>query len=315
MIDVLVVGSINIDLAIAVAGLPHAGETVTGGRFWRAQGGKGANQAVAAARFGVSVAIVGAVGADDLGQSAIESLAAEGVDASRVQRLAGMVTGVALIIVDDKGENLIAVASGASAALAPLEVRRAIADLQPKVILANLEVSDDAIDAAAAAAADISATFILNPAPFRALSRSVLSSASVITPNEHEAQALLGGAIDSPHLPRLAGDAGLRRGHLVITVGARGALRVTGDQVFSYPAAGVDAIDTTGAGDAFNGVLAASLSAGIPISEAIENSVAAGTLTTLAPGARAKMPSKAKVEEFLRRSNLWVPKTRNTGDS
>jgi ribokinase len=302
VIDVLVVGSINVDLSVAVDRLPHPGETVTGGRFWRAQGGKGANQAVAAARFGAAVAMVAAVGEDDLGQNAIEELTAEGVDVSQVRCVSGLATGVALIVVGDKGENLIAVASGANSVIDPSDVARAVLEFEPRVILVNLEIGDSAIVAAANAAKRMGASLVLNPAPFRALPTEVLAATSVITPNEHEARALLGDAIEGPGIARLAEGAGLSRAHLVVTVGPRGALRVTKDQVFAYRAKIVEAVDTTGAGDAFNGVLAASLSAGTPIDKAIESAVAAGTLATLAVGARAGMPSKAQVEEFLRSS-------------
>ena len=301
MIDILVVGSINIDLAVAVAKLPLPGETVTGGRFWRAQGGKGANQAVAAARFVASVAIIGAVGDDDLGESAITDLEAEGVNASRVIRVPGQATGVALVVVDDTGENLIAVAPGANTDVAAPDVRRAVDDLRPRVILANLEVRDEVVIAAASAATPTT-IFILNPAPFRPIPSEVLAAVSVLTPNEHEAQALLGGTPEGPGVPRLATDAGLSRAHLVVTLGARGALRVTGPEIIRYRAAKVHAVDTTGAGDAFNGVLAASLSAGDSIDRAIESAVAAATLSTLAAGARSKVPSKVAVEELIRSS-------------
>lgn len=297
MIDILVVGSINIDLAVAAAKLPRPGETVTGGRFWRAQGGKGANQAVAAARFGASVAMFGAVGDDDLGQSAIEDLEAEGVDASRVIRVPGRTTGVALVVVDHEGENLIAVAPGANADVAALDVRRAVDELRPKVILTNLEVRDDVVIAAAGASTGAT-TFILNPAPFRPIPPEVLAAVSVLTPNEHEAQALLGGTLEGPGVPRLVADAGLGRADLV-TLGARGALRVAGPEVIRYRAAKVHAVDPTGAGDVFNGVLAASLSAGTSIDRAIESAIAAATLSTLAAGARSGMPSKAAVENFI----------------
>ncbi len=302
MIDVLVVGSINVDFAVAVARLPRPGETVTAGRFWRAQGGKGANQAVAAARFGASVAIVGAVGYDDLGQSALEELAAERIDVSEVRRVRGLATGVALILVDDKGENMVAAASGANGSVGSADVARAIVKFGPKVILANLEVSDDAILEAANSATRSGMVFVLNPAPYRPLPREVLRAASVVTPNEHEAQALLGGEIEGPGFARLAADAGLNGVHLVVTVGSRGALRVTNDQVFAYQAKKVEPVDTTGAGDAFNGVLAASLSSGTPIDPAIQRAVAAGTLATQFAGARAGLPSRAETEDFVRGS-------------
>ncbi|HUG46905.1 MAG TPA: PfkB family carbohydrate kinase, partial [Candidatus Limnocylindria bacterium] len=175
--DVLIVGSINVDLVARVERLPTAGETVTGGVFERHPGGKGANQAVAAARLGARVCFVGAVGYDDYGEQALDELRREGVDVSRVVRVEGLATGVALIVVDRAGENQIAVASGANAAVDGTLVESALADapLAPGgVYLANLEVADEALLAGARLAAGRGLRIVINPAPARALDPGLL---------------------------------------------------------------------------------------------------------------------------------------------
>lgn len=192
---VLIVGSANVDLVVRTARLPTPGETVTGGRFARYSGGKGANQAVAAARMGARVHFVGAVGQDELGSVAIADLESEGVGVAGVARLADLSTGVALIVVADDGENQIAVAPGANAALNGPSVESAIAALElavGDVFLANLEVTDEAILAGARAAARARLQLLINPAPARALPDELLKLAPILLPNEVEAEALTG---------------------------------------------------------------------------------------------------------------------------
>lgn len=299
MTEVLVVGSINVDLGISMAQLPRPGETVVGGRFWQAQGGKGANQAVASARFGARTAMVGAIGPDRFGRVAVEGLSEAGVDVSWIQSVPDLPTGVAVILSADGGDNLIAVASGANAGISPGEVERAVRSLQPKVVLLSLELGDDAVLAAAAAAGTAGALLVLNPAPYRPIARQLAPAAAVITPNQGEAEELLGGPIDAGDLIERARSAGLGAADLVITLGDRGAGRLSGDEFINYPAKPVEPVDTTGAGDAFNGVLAASLSHGHEIDAAVRRAVAAGTLATLSLGGRAARASKEEVEAFV----------------
>jgi ribokinase len=279
---VVVVGSINTDLVVAVERLPTAGETVTGGTFARHGGGKGANQAVAAARLGAAVVMVGAVGDDDLGAQALEELASEGVDVSHVVRMTGVATGVASIVVDAAGENQIAVASGANARLAAEHVPDELFDGPPGVVLLSHEVGDAPLAAAARAASGW--TLVLNPAP----AREIAVRGAIATPNASEAERLTGEAE-----PRAAARALARRtgAPVLVTLGARGAL--LGDE--QIPAPQVHAVDTTGAGDTFNGALAAQLAAGRELADAARFAVAAAALSTRAAGARGGMPRRDEV--------------------
>ena len=281
--DVFVIGSINVDLVVRAQTLPAPGETVTGGTFERHGGGKSANQAVAAARAGASVRMIGAVGDDDLGEEAVGQLAAEGIDTSRIARL-GAPTGVALIAVDAAGENQIAVASGANAELSPAAVEAAL-DGAPEgaVALLGLEVPDATVLPAARAARAAGLTVVLNPAPARPLGDELLSLAPILTPNGGEAAALSGEDEPEAAASALAARTGAP---VVVTIGAGGALLVSGDDVERVPAPAVEAVDTTGAGDAFNGALAAALAGGAALAEAVREAVAVAAESVRRPGAR-----------------------------
>ena len=317
MAAVVVLGSVNVDLVVAGARLPRAGETVTGGRFDRHHGGKGGNQAVAAARalrYGPahgSVAIVGAVGDDDLGQEAIATLEAEGVDCSALAVRQGMATGVALIVVDEAGENQIAVAPGANATLLPAEVEKALARLlgPESVLLACLEVPIDAVLAGALAARAVGACFVLNPAPAQQVPFDLLRLAGVVTPNEHEVSCLI-------HRQAGAGASGSARPAgspeddaralctrlpglwCVVTLGGRGAFVVGPETPEGSHAAAlsVHPVDTTGAGDALNGALAAALAEGRTLREAVARGVVAGGLATARIGAREAIPLREEID-------------------
>jgi len=290
---VVVVGSVNADLVVSVAQLPRAGETVAGGTFARHGGGKGANQAVAAARAGASVAIVGAVGADDLGEEALRELAAEGIDVSAVARLDGVATGVAAIIVDKAGENQIAVASGANAQLGGDAVTQALARLLTAargVVLLGHEVPEAAVVAGARAAHAAGWQCVLNPAPARPLPDALGNV--MLTPNADEARALAG--VDDVEAAARA--LAVRTGApVLVTLGADGALLLRGDAAERLPAPRVDVVDTTGAGDTVNGALAAELAAGRPLRDAARFALTAAALSTRAPGARAGMPRRDEV--------------------
>ena len=284
--SVLVIGSINADLVVTLDRLPEPGETVTGGRFARHGGGKGANQAVAAARAGARVRFAGAVGDDDLGAAAIEQLAVEGVDVGAVARLEGEATGVALIAVDRAGRNQIAVASGANARVGAALVARALeaAALGPgDVVLLGFEVPDAAVVAGARAAGAAGARAILNPAPARDVPDGALGHGVLLTPNGLEAAALTGETE-----PAAAARALARRANapVVVTVGADGALLADGDGVVEIAAPEVEVVDTTGAGDAINRVLAAGLAAGAGIEEAARRAVEAASASVRRAGAR-----------------------------
>ena len=281
--DVYVIGSINVDLVVRAESLPTPGETVTGGTFERHGGGKSANQAVAAARAGAAVRMIGAVGDDDLGEEAVAALEAEGIDVAGVQRLADAPTGVALIAVDAAGENQIAVASGANAALAGEAVAAALDGASGGVALLGLEVPDAAVLAGAQAARAAGLTVVINPAPARPLGDELLAVAPILTPNGGEAAALSGE--DDPEAAALA--LAERTGApVVVTVGSAGALLVEDGALQRIPAPRVDAIDTTGAGDAFNGALAAALAGGTTVADAVREAVAVAAESVRRPGAR-----------------------------
>jgi ribokinase len=297
MSDVVVVGSVNADLVVTVRELPRAGETVSGGTFARHGGGKGANQAVAAARAGARVALVGAVGNDDLGDEALRELAGEGIDVSAVQRLDDVATGVAVIVVDERGENQIAVASGANAALTGDAVRAALPDLLSGagVVLLGHEVPDEAVRAGAEIARAAGWQVILNPAPARALIDDLRGV--ILTPNAEEARQLARGDLDGAAGGEIAVEVaaralGARTGApVLITLGGDGAL-LDGERLAAPP---VDVVDTTGAGDAVNGALAARLAAGEPLRDAVRFALAAASLSTRVPGAREGMPRRDDV--------------------
>lgn len=289
-------GSVNVDLVVVAERLPHPGETVLGGTFETHDGGKGANQAVAAARAGASVVLIGAVGSDANGERAIAALAAEGIDVSRVRRHPTEPTGVALIAVGPRGENQIVVAPGANATVSlsdeDLEVLVA-AD----VVLTNHEVPPGAVRAALGAASRADTVAVLNPAPARALSADVLRLGPILTPNEHELVVAIGRDTAEAALDELATR---HAGPIVVTQGPAGALLARGDErqrFAGFPATSV--VDTTGAGDAFNGVLAAWLARGASLEQAIVAANAAGALSVMAAGARGGLRSAAEIEELV----------------
>jgi ribokinase len=282
--DVYVVGSINADLVVRLPALPRPGETVTGGTFERHGGGKGANQAVAAARRGATVRMVAAVGDDDLGEEAVAALAAEGIDVASVERLRSAATGVALIAVDEAGENQIAVASGANAELGAEAVTRALSGAAAGgVVLLGLEVPDAAVLAGARAGRAAGLQLVLNPAPARALPDELLALSPVLTPNRDEARALRGEADPEAAALALARRCGAPA---VVTIGAEGALLAADGSVERIPAPRVEAVDTTGAGDAFNGALAAALAGGAALAGAVRDAVAVAADSVRVHGAR-----------------------------
>jgi ribokinase len=284
---VVVVGSINADLVVVAERLPGPGETVSGGRFARHGGGKGANQAVAAARLGAEVEMIGAVGADELGDAALRELEDEGIDISGVERRDDAATGVALIVVDAAGENQIAIAAGANGRVGAGHVPRLAGE---GVLLLGFEVPDDAVVAAAEASGW---TAILNPAPARPIPERVLDAGPILTPNATEAAQLTGE--DDPEAAARA----LRErtgAPVLVTLGGDGALLLDADGAAQrLPAPRVEVVDTTGAGDALNGALAAELAAGRPLGEAARFAVAAAARSTTREGARGGMPRRDEV--------------------
>jgi ribokinase len=290
--NVVVVGSVNVDMVFRVPRLPGPGETVTRGSFTRSPGGKGGNQAVAAARLGARTWFLGLVGDDELGVEARRDLESAGVDVSLL-RTGSTHTGVAGIFVDDEGENMIAVASGANAQVDGPTVRRALSGLgvDDAVVLANLEIPDEVVTAAATVAEERGWPFVLNPAPARQVPPEVLSHSSVLVPNEVEMDDLGGGSVDDLL------DAGV--GAVVVTLGARGAELHRPDRpVHHQPSFPGPVIDTTGAGDAFCGALCWALGEGADLGSAVRLAAAAGALACREVGARGGLPDRAEVERL-----------------
>ena len=296
---VVVVGSINVDMVVHADRLPVPGETVLGGRFTIHDGGKGANQAVAAARAGARVSMVGAVGTDANGDRALSALAGENVDVTRVRRIDGEPTGVAVVAVGPRGENQIVVAPGANAVLELDEADRLLiagADL----LLTSLEIPMETVVDALRHAHASSVPAILNPAPAHALPAEVLALGPILTPNEHELVVAIGNDQTAGALDELAAR---HAGPIVVTQGAAGALLADGDarehfEVLAPPRV----VDTTGAGDAFCGVLAASLAEGMSLPDAVRRANAAAALSVAAAGARAGMPTREAIEAAAGRS-------------
>ncbi|MDO8390122.1 MAG: ribokinase [Actinomycetota bacterium] len=282
MFDVCVVGSANLDLVARVQRLPGPGETVGGSSYAEYPGGKGLNQAVAAARAGARVALVGAVGDDSAGTVLLAVMAADGIDAAGVGRVSEP-TGRALIGVSASGENSIIVVPGANGTVTGDDVPAA------KVVLAQLEVPLHAVEGALLAARAAGASTVLNPAPARPLDESLLRLCDVVVPNEHEVQ-LLGGAA---HLLALGARA------VIVTLGGDGADLHTATGVVHVPPFRVTPIDTTAAGDSFCGALCARLAAGDELPVAMRFAAAAGALCTTVAGAVPSIPHRAAIEALL----------------
>ena len=290
MSPVIVVGSINMDLVFTdLDHIPEPGETVRSRTFAIMPGGKGANQASASARLGTETQLVARVGDDDLGTQALNDLAATGVDISLAERVTGA-TGVAGVLIDRTSENVVIVAPGANARLGTDTIEHA-PDVEHAVVLACLEIPMETVLAWARLAQQRGWPFVLNPAPAQALPDELLPLISVLTPNETELEQI--GRTTGELL-----DAGV--GAVVVTLGAEGAaIHRPGSPVATQSTFPVNPVDTTGAGDAFNGALAASLAAGHPLEAAVARGCAAGALATQAVGARASQPTLDELEATL----------------
>ena len=289
------VGSANVDLTVRTTHLPAPGQTVAGESFSRQSGGKGANQAVAAAIYGARTRLIAAVGDDALADVIFDGLGAADVETGGVARLSGTATGVALIVVDAQGENQIAVASGANEALSASLVATALSTLEPpagSVCLIGFEIGDAAVMAAAAWAIEAGVRLVVNPAPARPLPASLEGMAPILTPNRGEATALTGLADPGSAAAELRRRTGAP---VVITLGAEGALILDEMGEMRSAALPVMPLDATGAGDAFNGILAAELAAGATLRSAVRWATIGGSLATRALGAQAGLPTRAAV--------------------
>lgn len=296
---ITVFGSINVDLVLRVVVHPRPGETVTGAERMQAPGGKGANQALAAARAGANVRLVGAVGTDDLGAVALSELRAGGVDVGAVVRLDGA-TGLAAIVVDGRGENRIVVAPGVNR-LATADQAAAIEFASGDTLMLQLEVPYMQGRLLAERASERGARVILTVAPFRPLSEDDVAPVSILVMNRQEAADFarhlgLGDGDGISVVERLAASLGKT---VIATLGHDGAVAAADGGIVRVPALAVTPLDTTGAGDAFAGVLAACLDEGADLGNAMAHATAAGSLATTRAGAQPSFPTRAEIEEVL----------------
>ncbi|MBE2223124.1 MAG: ribokinase [Anaerolineae bacterium] len=304
MPHIVVVGSLNMDLVVQVPTIPAPGETVLGNNFATIPGGKGANQAVAAARLGARVTLIGRVGADAFGEQLLANAKKEGIDVTHVGCDPAATSGVAMIAVDAQGQNSIAVASGANYCLTAVHVQEAWAALaNVDLLVMPLETPLETIETAVSLANQAGVKVILNPAPAQKLSSSILAGVDVLVPNEPETAQLTGIEIDSAASSRQAAQALLKQGvgNVVLTLGSRGALVLNGEtnqftQVDPYP---VKVVDTTAAGDAYVAGLAVALSEGKELIEAANFANAVGALAVTKQGAQVGMPTREEVENLL----------------
>ncbi|MGA2322744.1 MAG: ribokinase [Sedimentisphaerales bacterium] len=300
---ICVVGSSNIDLVVKSQRLPFRGETILGGEFLMVPGGKGANQAVAAAKLGAEVYFVAKLGEDIFGTQSFTNFKKEGVNTKYVTRTNKALSGVASIAVDKAGNNTIVVAPGANHLLMPQDVKRAESAIAScGAIVAQLEIPVKTVEFAAALAKKLRIPFILDPAPAQKLSRELLKMTDVIKPNETEAQILTGIEVtDARTAGKAAGklmECGVKT--VIITMGAKGCFVVNNEINEFFPAKKVKAVDSTAAGDAFVGGLAFCIAQGQTILEAVlfANNVAALSVTKI--GAQSSMPSMKEVEKFIK---------------
>lgn len=298
---ILVVGSTNTDMVVKTDHLPRPGETVLGGTFLMNPGGKGANQAVAAARLGAEVTFVCKTGNDLFGVTTRQQLAEEGIDTSFVFTDPHEPSGVALIAVDNRAENTIVVASGANASLLPLDINKALTAIDAcDLVLMQLETPMPTIEYVASLAAERGKRVVLNPAPAATLSEQLLKNLYLITPNETEAELITGIPVrderSAEQAARTIHRAGVR--HVIVTLGKKGALLCEGGHCEVIPAYRVEAVDTTAAGDVFNAGLVVALSEGRNLTDAVRFGAKAAAISVTRMGAQASAPYRSETDAF-----------------
>jgi ribokinase len=295
---IAVFGSLNMDLVTRTPRLPCPGETLTGTSFTTMSGGKGANQAVAVARLGGAVEMVGRVGDDAFGAALRQSLEAEGVGCAGVLVDRGISSGVAAIAIDDRGENHIVVVPGANGRVDLTDVKRLP---QSQILMLQLEIPLPAVIAAAQAAQRSGAMVLLDPAPATDLPTELYAAVDIITPNQSEAERLTGITVQDSTSAAAAAEALRQRGvdKVIIKMGGQGAFCATADETFALSPFAVRAIDTVAAGDGFNGALAAALAEGLSWREACRWGMAAGAIVVTRVGAQTAMPTRAELLEML----------------
>lgn len=300
--SIVVLGSANTDMTIKVPRLPRAGETILGGNFASSAGGKGANQAVSAARAGGNVTFIARVGNDIFGTRALSGFVAEGINVNHIIRDKKSASGVALIFVGHKGQNSIAVASGANGNLSPADVKKAGAAFQKaKIFLAQLETPLKAVEAAVNLAAANGLKVVLNPAPAQTLPARLLAKIDILTPNENEAAMLTGVPVHDEKGAAKAADRLLACGvrSVIITLGHRGAFLATRDFKKLIPAYKTRPVDTTAAGDVFNGALTVALAEDLSLLQAAKFANAAAAISVSHPGAQDSAPTRVEIMKLL----------------
>jgi ribokinase len=299
--SIVVVGSTNTDMVIKASHLPQPGETILGGTFFMSAGGKGANQAVAAARLGGGVTFIAKIGYDVFGRQSIDLFEKEGIDTSFIVRDKIEPSGVALITVDNKGENCIVVAPGANAALNVDDIDDAKSKIEnASLLLMQLEVPIDTVEYAAAIAAGKRVKVILNPAPAAKLSDELLRKIAIITPNQKEAEMLTGIKVSDQGSAKEAAIYLHAKGiqTVIITMGSMGALVMHDDNFNMIKGHNVKVVDTTAAGDVFNGAFAVALCEGKSVEEAVAFACKAAAISVSRLGAQASAPHRQEVETF-----------------
>ncbi|WP_297410034.1 ribokinase [uncultured Alistipes sp.] len=296
---IVVVGSSNTDMTVKSKSLPKPGETVLGGDFYMQQGGKGANQAVAVARLGGRAVFVGKVGEDAFGEASVAAYRADGIDTRHVTATRRAPSGVALIMVDQGAENCISVAPGANACLAPEDILAARAEFeQAAIVLLQMEIPMPAIVQAVELGHASGARVILNPAPAQFVPDSVLSRLYMITPNRAEAEKLTGIKVtdmeSAGRAARMLADKGI--GRVVITLGGKGVFIRDAEEEYCIPAERVEAVDTTAAGDTFNGALCVALSEGRTLFDAVRFASRAAAIAVTRMGAQTSIPYRTELK-------------------
>jgi ribokinase len=301
-LKIVVIGSSNTDMIIKVPRIPKPGETLLGGTFTIAAGGKGANQAVAAARAGGNVTFIACIGDDMFGRQAIEGFKNDNIDVTYINTIAEDPSGVALIFVDDKGENSIAVASGANARLMPQDVDK-VRDVitSADLLLMQLETPLPTIEKAARIAREADIKVILNPAPAQSLPDELLVNLYAITPNESETELLTGITVEDVEDAKEAAQKLIEKGLevVIVTLGSKGALLKTKEQAELVEGFTVNAVDATAAGDVFNGSLTVAIAEGKSLSNAVRFANAAAALSATKLGAQPSAPKRDEIDAFL----------------
>ncbi|NLC39712.1 MAG: ribokinase [Clostridiaceae bacterium] len=305
---ITVVGSLNMDLVVQTAHIPRVGETVLARDLRYVEGGKGANQTVAAARLGGKVSMIGAVGKDEMGDSLIEALEADKVNVTGIKR-SSEATGIALIIVDAAGNNAITVVSGANHDVSVGDLSEHEDEIaRSSIVLAQLECPLQVVAEAMSLAKKHGCISVLNPAPAQALPADLLSRVDILTPNETELQILSGLRTETPEECWIAGEKLMESGikSLIITLGSKGCYYMDSKEAVFYPSYEVTMTDSTAAGDCFNGALVAALSRGESLPDAIDFAMKASAISVTRPGALPSIPTLDDMENF----DLWYEERR-----